>query len=705
MPKPMPGWLSPSYSLNSTNASLQRSLNLYSEVIEVEGEKAVGYLKGRPGLAEAALATLPTSPLRGLLAGGTPLYPLDGTGGRMFAVAGSKLYEVFLNGTYTDRGDVGNDGKPVQMFVNGDQLAIVSGGAFYLDNGLGPVQTSWQGSSYTDIAVGWGGTCTTAGGSMTRTTGPLFNQGMVGLTVTIPSGNYLIAGVVDGNHLITLSDLGINTTPVVCTIGPGSAGTCTTAGGSMQRLTGPAFVSAMIGLTVTVGGFTHIIAGVVNGDYLITLTNMGVNTGVAYNMGAVSGKLTSRLKPFTQADVGGVLAFAGPAPWGTIGVTIVSVDAFGNADVSASPAPAGSTGGIATQNFGPVTAAVGAFLNSFFIVAPPTSRSMYSSEARNGLTWDSADQAAKESYPDYIGALYADHQELYVLGEAKSEVWHSAESAAFPFQRDEGASLNVGIAAPASVAGFLDGIAFIGGSLRGQPVAYWVKGFQPDRITTHAIEQFWKDSFTQLSDAVAFPFEMHGHEFWVVIFPTADQTWVYDRTASKQFGKPMWHEWNSWDATSAPPAYHRHRACCHCFVWGKHWVGDFATSGANAGKIYEMSPTQYTDAGQVISCSRTLPHLCTERIRQFFPKFQLDAETAKGGVALTVVLTWSDDGGHTFVGGGSAFTLTTSTTLTMQRLCFWQLGSADDRVFKITVTGNAPKTLINAYLDVIAGVS
>ncbi len=117
-----------------------------------------------------------------------------------------------------------------------------------------------------------------------------------------------------------------------------------------------------------------------------------------------------------------------------------------------------------------------------------------------------------------------------------------------------------------------------------------------------------------------------------------------------------------------------------------------------------MSSLIYQDAGQPITCIRTLPHICTERLRQFFSNWQLDLETG-GGVALSVMLEWSDDGGTTFVGGGSDWTVTASTTKKLDRLTWFQLGSADDRVWRLTVTGNARKALVNAYSDFFAGIS
>lgn len=158
----MPGWLQGSYTLASVNAACQRLVNLYPEVIE-SPDKAVGLLKGCPGLA-AALVSLPTdgdgsSEIRGFAVAGTALNPLSGTGGRLFAVAGNILYEVYSDGTYTDRcalpgaTTIGNDHRPVQLLPNGNQLGIVSAGQFYIDNGAGPMLAASTGSAGTVTVV------------------------------------------------------------------------------------------------------------------------------------------------------------------------------------------------------------------------------------------------------------------------------------------------------------------------------------------------------------------------------------------------------------------------------------------------------------------------------------------------------------------------------------------------------------------------
>jgi len=113
------GFIGGSYPHESQAIDLQRSVNLYPEVIESGNGKAVKALASIPGLS--TFCTLLNSPIRQLFA----------QDGRAFAVAGTVLYELFSGGTYLLRGGaIIDDGKPATIDSNGvpgHQLWVCSG--------------------------------------------------------------------------------------------------------------------------------------------------------------------------------------------------------------------------------------------------------------------------------------------------------------------------------------------------------------------------------------------------------------------------------------------------------------------------------------------------------------------------------------------------------------------------------------------------
>ena len=124
------GFVGPSYSTASA-ISHEECINFFAESNEGTGAvtaskefggqsagKAISYF-GTPG--SSVFTTLPESPVRGMCI----------ANGRVFAVGGTKLCEVFSNGTNTVQGSVASDGKPVSMAVSNIQVLIVSAGRAY----------------------------------------------------------------------------------------------------------------------------------------------------------------------------------------------------------------------------------------------------------------------------------------------------------------------------------------------------------------------------------------------------------------------------------------------------------------------------------------------------------------------------------------------------------------------------------------------
>ena len=139
------GFIGGSYQHSSINVACQQSLNRFVEAnTGTEPNKTI--LRARPGLK--LFCTLPTFPVRGLWAGED----------RLFAAGGSKLYEVFADGTsaspVTDN-EIGDDDDhtPVQMFANGNQLFVVSAGKGFVANGTAMTQPPLQIGTYTDLAI------------------------------------------------------------------------------------------------------------------------------------------------------------------------------------------------------------------------------------------------------------------------------------------------------------------------------------------------------------------------------------------------------------------------------------------------------------------------------------------------------------------------------------------------------------------------
>lgn len=114
----VPGFIGPSYTLQSVNIDSQRSVNLFPEVnaLGTGKEKEVAALVPTPGLR--LLLTLPTSPVRATY---------TATNGQLFAVGGNKFYRVSSAFVATELGSLNTSTGPVSMTDNGTYVVFVDG--------------------------------------------------------------------------------------------------------------------------------------------------------------------------------------------------------------------------------------------------------------------------------------------------------------------------------------------------------------------------------------------------------------------------------------------------------------------------------------------------------------------------------------------------------------------------------------------------
>jgi hypothetical protein len=167
----------------------------------------------------------------------------------------------------------------------------------------------------------------------------------------------------------------------------------------------------------------------------------------------------------------------------------------------------------------------------------------------NDVTVDALDVATAEGSPDNLVGLISDHRDLWLFGTDSTEVFFNSGNADFPFERIQGAFIEHGCAAKFSIAKMANTVFWLGQDDKGNGIVLMAKGYQPQRISTHAVEQAIQ-SYGDISDAKAYTYQQNGHNFYVLNFSAAQTTWVYDLTTN------LWHERVYMNQGS----YERHRA-------------------------------------------------------------------------------------------------------------------------------------------------
>jgi hypothetical protein len=370
-------------------------------------------------------------------------------------------------------------------------------------------------------------------------------------------------------------------------------------------------------------------------------------------------------------------------------------------------------------------------IDNYFVYNRPNTQQWASTDILSPISQPLA-FSSKDGAPDNLVSLIVDHREVYLLGEASSEVWVDSGLFPFAFQRIPGTSTQHGIVAPYSVARLGNSFAYLSKNTRGQSQVVMMNGYTPTRISTHAVENTLANKYVE--DARAYTYQLEGHEIYVLTFPKLDLTWAFDTTTQ------MWHKWLSSDQNGQ---YHRHRSNCFANFQNQLLIGDYQN-----GQIYALSNDVYTENGETIRRLRRAPHLVSNYQRQYFDELQIyfEAGVGQGGVSIEqpqnyVGSTYFIQAGDTFsIGGFETIFLgepltTSGTEITLNnpqamlrysddagstwsnenwvqigqqgqyknRAIWRRLGWARDRVFEVVVTDPIKAVIVAANLKANQG--
>jgi hypothetical protein len=237
---------------------------------------------------------------------------------------------------------------------------------------------------------------------------------------------------------------------------------------------------------------------------------------------------------------------------------------------------------VATAPDFPRPCSMGAFVDGYFLALQSNSDRFQVSALEDGLVWDPLDVAQVSQTTGIVRALVAVHREVWLLGTASTTVWADVGDPDFPFAPVPGAFIQQGLGSRFGWTQADNALFWHGHNDDGARIAYRAQGYQPQRISTHAVEQAWA-AVPRLDDTVTWSYQEHGHVFVCFYLPGAETTWVFDAATQ------AWHERSLWDPTAL--AWTPHVARCHAFGFDQHLVGD-----RSSGTVYTMS-AQYFDDG------------------------------------------------------------------------------------------------------------
>ena len=397
-------------------------------------------------------------------------------------------------------------------------------------------------------------------------------------------------------------------------------------------------------------------------------------------------KLYEIYSDWTFTERGTLVTSSGPVSMSDNGVQLMIVDN-----------PNGYIFNTTTNAFAKITdpdfpgAVTVGYLDGYFVFNQPNSQQLWITSLFDGSSIDPLEFASAEGSPDNLVGLIVDHREVWLFGQNSVEVWYDAGLTDFPLQRIQGAFNEIGCAAAYSIAKMDNGLFWLGSDARGNGMVYRANGYTGQRISTHAVE--WHiQQYGNISDAIGYTYQQDGHSFYVLTFPSAGKTWVYDVATQ------AWHEragWHNGDFT-------RHRSNCQMNFNNEIIVGDFEN-----GNIYAFDMEVYADDTRPqkwLRSWRALPTGQNNLKRTTHHSLQLDCETGVGlnigqGSNPEVMLRWSDDGGHTW--SNEHWSPMGKIGVYQQRVFWRRLGMTlklRDRVYEISGTDPVKLAIMGAEL-------
>lgn len=330
-------------------------------------------------------------------------------------------------------------------------------------------------------------------------------------------------------------------------------------------------------------------------------------------------------------------------------------------------------------------------MDGFVFVLDPVGSSLQTGPAYDAATFDAFKQ--RDSQPDPWQAFKVLDGLVYLFGERSTDLFYNAGTSPFPLAQQTAGAFPYGIIAPDSVSIAGQGVAWLGRSASGIGMVLMARGASVQEVSTPAlrwvIEGYRRTH--RIDDAVGSSFEYLGHTFYMITFPTADATWVFDLSTGE------WLEFGEWNPASA--RFTAWRPGFSVVAFGAQLFLDRLT-----GAIYRLDVTTALDVtGQPMRRVRRVPTLFNEgqRFRLDEIEVLVEAGLSSPGTPL-VTLNYSKDGGKTWAQAASAESAG-ATGEYRQRVVFTRLGVARDFGLEIVCADDYLYRLVGATMRLTLG--
>lgn len=267
------------------------------------------------------------------------------------------------------------------------------------------------------------------------------------------------------------------------------------------------------------------------------------------------------------------------------------------------------------------------FCDDFMLFREPDTGRFFGADVGSASSFDALNFVTAEANPDTMVGMKVDHRQVFCAGEKSCELFENTGVAGFPFEPLRPGLIEIGCINGRTVT-------------KGDNTIWWVaddytvrrlNGLTPERVSTHAVEQWLRTVTVSTLRGGFYSFE--GHLCFVL---RADEgCFVYDVTTG------FWHERLTYDGST--------------WNWRfpVRFAGKVLVGSTVDGTLAELDPETYDEIGETLRAEWTYQPVYTEGARAFHDRLDLVIETGVGlttgqGSAPEVMLSFSDDGGLTW---------------------------------------------------------
>lgn len=331
------------------------------------------------------------------------------------------------------------------------------------------------------------------------------------------------------------------------------------------------------------------------------------------------------------------------------------------------------------------------WLNNYFIVTSSDALRQYQmsqiTPSVDPLVWPAVQIGFAGAGGGKLQNGIADHSVLNLFGDVYSQFAQETGTPDFPFAQIPGSAQQYGLAAPFSVAQFDNSLAGLFQDRNGVLTVSRLSGFGLQKMSDADIDQLMS-TYLSRTDAQGCGFTIAGHPLYLLNFPQAGATHVYDGLSN------TWVQYESYGETH--------------FLGTKfaYFLGQLYVGTDQSGDIAIFDPDTYTDNDGPLVMELETKHIWNDDKYIGISQVQVDVQSGVGTVSgqgenPVVDLQVSKDGGRTFysVGYSSMGKIGEYT----QRVIWRSLGAARDWVLKLVISDPVKRVITGASCEMVGG--